>query len=60
MVILHLKRYELDSDYTKYKKKLDTVDVPIELDLGMNLKSIQFNIPFSCSSLLHADFPSNK
>ena len=50
MVILHLKRYELDSDYTKYKKKLDMVDVPIDLDLGKNLISSQFNRPFSCRS----------
>ncbi|XP_065052207.1 ubiquitin carboxyl-terminal hydrolase 37-like isoform X2 [Rhopilema esculentum] len=35
VMILHLKRYELNDNYTKYRKKLDTVNVPLQIDLGI-------------------------
>jgi len=35
VIILHLKRYELNSSCSKYVKKLDSVDVPLEIDLGV-------------------------
>ena len=44
VVILHLKRYELNDSYSKYKKKLDTVDVPLEIDLGMTFTYLSFII----------------
>ena len=53
-MILHLKRYGLNGDFSKYRKKLDMVDVPLDINLGNVLSSPSFNIA------KHSQFPAKQ